>query len=40
MQSLESEINFLRSELQEENALVKSLVTFMLHIKMLKRIHY
>ena len=32
MQSLESEINFLRSELQEENALVKSLVTsHMLH---------
>ena len=32
MQSLESEINFLRSELQEKNTLVKSLVTsHMLH---------
>ena len=32
IQTLESEINFLRSELQEKNALVKSLVTsHMLH---------
>ena len=42
IQTFESEINFLSSELQEKNALVKSLVTshmlhenvpFMLHIK-------
>ena len=32
IQTLESEINILRSELQEKNALVKSLVTsYMLH---------
>ena len=51
IQTLESEINFLRSKLQEKNALVKSLVTshmltflgymktFMFHIKHLKQIH-